>query len=83
MTTSEELDRFRSDNERLLMEISTDGYGIDPVQILKLRVDVITDMLISSGLLDDSTLELLWERNLNAALDGMAAEIRTAKLTDK
>ena len=77
-----ELEDIQIANEQLFNVIADAGYGIDPVQILKMRVDIVTDALIASGVLDEASLEMSWETHLNNLLEAIGAEIRTAQLTE-
>jgi hypothetical protein len=77
-----ELKELQETNEQLFNTIAEAGYGIDPVQILKMRVDIVTDSLITSGALDEAALEMAWETHLNGLLEAIGAEIRTAQLTE-
>jgi hypothetical protein len=76
------LQELRTANEELFNTIAEAGYGIDPMQILKMRVDIVTDSLIASGALDETTLEMAWETHLNGLLEAIGAEIRTAQITE-
>lgn len=79
----EDVDSIRIHNEQVLGSMAEDGYGIEGEQLLKLRLDLITDVLIELGVVDETVLELRWETMVLNLLHQAQAEIRKMKLTER
>lgn len=81
MTTADEVNNLRKDNEHLMAEIGREGVSLDIISMLKMRLDYVTDFLIGDD--EDRQIEFAmgWERTLNEALVEAAGQIAKAKLT--
>lgn len=81
MTTAEDINNLRQENERLMAEIGREGIALDVISMLKMRLDYVTDFLVGDD--EDRQIEFAmgWERALNEALTEASSQIARAKLT--
>jgi hypothetical protein len=77
---TEKLEATRKENAERIQRLAIDGVGIDPMGLLKQRVDLITDILVGSGLISETLLEDMWEETMAEILDGAEKQVTAAKL---
>lgn len=63
-----QLQAKRDNNQNLLKETLERGYEIDAIMFLKLRLDMLVDVLVEKNLLDDIEFENLWEDLIQSIL---------------
>jgi hypothetical protein len=71
----EMLASLKTANEKLITAMVDAEYGFDPNQLLKLRVDLLTDVLIDAQIINEQTLELRWEIMLSEVLNSVVQQI--------
>lgn len=67
------LQEKRDSNEKLLLKTLDLGYEIDAGMFLKLRLDMVTDYLVSKGIVDEFDLENHWEDLISSILNSTLA----------
>jgi RecA/RadA recombinase len=72
---AELLATLKEGNAKLIQAMVDAEYGFDPNQLLKLRVDLLTDVLIDSQIVDQEQLELRWELMLSEVLSDVINQI--------
>ena len=72
---TELLATLKEGNAKLIQAMVDAEYGFDPNQLLKLRVDLLTDVLIDSQIVDQEQLELRWELMLSEVLSDVINQI--------
>jgi|688.fasta_scaffold03005_23 hypothetical protein len=72
---NEMLESLKNANEKLITAMVDAEYGFDPNQLLKLRVDLLTDILIDAQIINEQTLELRWEIMLSEVLNEVVQQI--------
>jgi RecA/RadA recombinase len=72
---AELLATLKEGNTKLIQAMIDAEYGFDPNQLLKLRVDLLTDVLIDSQIVDQEQLELRWELMLSEVLSEVINQI--------
>jgi hypothetical protein len=75
MNQQELLEALKDGNAKLIQAMVDADYGFDPNQLLKLRVDLVTDILIDSQIVDENQLELRWEMMLSQVLGEVINQI--------
>lgn len=75
MDSDELLASLKKSNEKLITAMVDAEYGFDPNQLLKLRLDLITDVLIDAQIINEQTLELRWEMMLSEVLNNVVQQI--------
>lgn len=73
--SDELLASLKSSNEKLITAMVDAEYGFDPNQLLKLRVDLVTDILIDAEIIKEEILELRWEIMLSQVLNNVVQQI--------
>lgn len=73
--TNEMLESLKNANEKLITAMVDAEYGFDPNQLLKLRVDLLTDILIDAQIINEQMLELRWEIMLSEVLNEVVQQI--------
>lgn len=73
--SSELLASLKGSNEKLITAMIDAEYGFDPNQLLKLRLDLVTDVLIDAQIINEQTLELRWEMMLSEVLNNVVQQI--------
>lgn len=68
-----QLQEKRDSNEKLLLKTLDLGYEIDAGMFLKLRLDMVTDYLVSKGIVDEFDLENHWEDLISSILNSTLA----------
>lgn len=81
MTTADEVNNLRKDNEHLMAEIGREGISLDIISMLKMRLDYVTDFLVGDDEQRQIDFAMGWEQTLNEALVEAAGQIAKAKLT--
>jgi hypothetical protein len=56
-----DINSIRKHNQQVQDAMAEQGYGIEAGPLLKLRLDLITDVLVELGVVEESTLEMRWE----------------------
>lgn len=72
---NEMLESLKNANEKLITAMVDAEYGFDPNQLLKLRVDLLTDILVDAQIINEQTLELRWEIMLSEVLNEVVQQI--------
>lgn len=72
---NEMLESLKNANEKLITAMVDAEYGFDPNQLLKLRVDLLTDILVDAQIINEQTLELRWEIMLSKVLNEVVQQI--------
>jgi len=72
---NEMLESLKNANEKLITAMVDAEYGFDPNQLLKLRVDLLTDILVDAEIINEQTLELRWEIMLSEVLNEVVQQI--------
>ena len=72
---NEMLESLKNANEKLITAMVDAEYGSDPNQLLKLRVDLLTDILVDAEIINEQTLELRWEIMLSEVLNEVVQQI--------
>lgn len=73
--TNEMLESLKNANEKLITAMVDAEYGFDPNQLLKLRVDLLTDILVDAQIINEQMLELRWEIMLSEVLNEVVQQI--------
>lgn len=81
MTTTEDINNLRQENERLMAEIGREGVALDVLSMLKMRLDYVTDFLVGDDEARQIEFAMGWEQALNEALTEASRQIARAKLT--
>lgn len=69
MSDNENIDALRQSNNERMLKLYEAGMTLEPVAILKARVDLISDVLFKSLGLDDDVIEEQWELLIADMLD--------------
>jgi len=69
------LESLKASNEKLIRAMVDAEYGFDPNQLLKLRLDLVTDVLIDAQIVNEQILELRWEMMLSEVLNNVVQQI--------
>ena len=75
VNANEMLESLKNANEKLITAMVDAEYGFDPNQLLKLRVDLLTDILVDAEIINEQTLELRWEIMLSEVLNEVVQQI--------
>lgn len=67
-------------NMQLIEQLDADGFGLDPLHMLKFRLDVLTEHLVAAKVVNSDTLETEWETQLGELLESVSAEVRKHQL---
>lgn len=70
----------QSKNIKLIEQLDADGFGLDPLHMLKFRLDVLTEHLVAADVISGDALEGEWETQLGELLESVAAEVRKQQL---
>lgn len=66
---------LKDSNNKFIAALVELDYGIDPNHLLKLRVDLLTDILIDAQIINEQMLEFRWEMMLSEMLGNMVEEV--------
>lgn len=80
MTTTEDVQNLRTENERLMAEVGREGVGLDYMSMLKMRLDYVTDFLLGDDEQRQIDFAMGWEQMLHGALTDAQSQIARAKL---
>lgn len=69
-------DMLRLQNAERMQALHQAGMSIDPIMILKARLDMITDILFQALGLSDDVIENDWELLISGLLDGAEEELQ-------
>lgn len=67
-------------NIQLIEQLDADGFTLDHIHMLKFRLDVITEFLVTNGAIDGDALEQKWEAELGDLLESIAVDVRKQTL---
>lgn len=79
MASEATLEELQAENQSIIEHLQVDGYGFESDQLLKLRVDLVTDVLIEMGVIAADALELRWELLMSDVLESATSEIDRQK----
>jgi len=74
--TEPTLNDLKRRNQQLLEDMSTHGFSIDENVMLKLRVDLLTELLVAAEMVDADDLELRWETLMGDLLSAASSEVQ-------
>lgn len=74
--TEPTLNDLKRRNAQLLEDMGTHGFSIDENVMLKLRVDLLTELLVAAETIDADDLELRWETLMGDLLSAASAEVQ-------
>ncbi len=72
--SEETVPSLAEDNERRLQELAEAGVTIDPMMVLKTRLDMVTDILVDAAQFPANKLEGVWQLYLAQLLDLLEQE---------
>lgn len=70
------LNDLKRRNAQLLEDMSTHGFSIDENVMLKLRVDLLTELLVAAEMVNAEDLEFRWETLMGDLLTAASAEVQ-------
>lgn len=76
MSEIKNIDTLRLQNAERMQALYEAGVTIDPIMILKARLDLMTDVLFQALGLSDAVIEGDWELLISGLLDGAEAELQ-------
>jgi hypothetical protein len=76
MSEMKNIDTLRLQNAERMQALYEAGVTIDPIMILKARLDLMTDVLFQALGLSDAVIEGDWELLISGLLDGAEAELQ-------
>lgn len=79
-TPRDELNELRARNLYRLQKLGTEGFVLDPITMLKLRLDVVTDYVVGGDEDKADALELQYEAAIAQVFDSVEENINRAKL---
>ena len=68
-------EELRANNARVITALSDAGYTFDPIDILLLRTDMISQIMIDLGLISREALDHQWEIFMAGLLQSSIADI--------
>lgn len=74
--TEPTVDELKRRNAQLLEDMATHGFSIDEGVMLKLRLDLLTELLVASESVDASDLEYRWETLMSDLLSEASREVQ-------
>lgn len=74
------LDALRAENALIINKIGNEGMGLDPMALLKQRLDVVTDFFLGATGTDETALELEWESHMSGVLEELASQVARSQL---
>jgi len=76
MSEMKNIDTLRLQNAERMQALHDAGVTIDPIMVLKARLDLMTDVLFQALGLSDAVIEGDWELLISGLLDGAEAELQ-------
>lgn len=70
------LNDLKRRNAQLLEDMGRNGYSIDENVMLKLRLDLLTELLVAAETVDADDLELRWETLMGDLLTAASSEVQ-------
>lgn len=67
-------------NQERMNQLAAQGLSLEPTLMLKMRVDLLTSVLVEAKLVDEEDLNDKWETYIESALDQAEEEVRRARL---
>lgn len=83
MSEMKNIDTLRLQNAERMQALYEAGVTIDPIMILKARLDLMTDVLFQALGLSDAVIEGDWELLISGLLDGAEAELQQSGDSDE
>jgi hypothetical protein len=80
-TEKDELEQLRARNLYRLQQLSKEGFVLDPITMLKHRLDVVTAFVLGDDEERQVKLELAYEGTIAQLFDEVEQNINRAKLT--
>jgi hypothetical protein len=74
------LDALRAENASIITKIGDEGMGLDPLAVLKQRLDVVTDFFLNATGSSETALELEWESRMAGLLEDLDAQVTSDTL---
>lgn len=70
------LNDLKRRNAQLVEDMSSHGFSIDENVMLKLRLDLLTELLVAAETVDADDLELRWETLMGDLLTAASSEVQ-------
>ena len=78
--THQDLEALQKSNQETMQNLQRDGFAIDVLTMLKMRLDFVTDYIVGTDEEAQLRFGIGWEQFLGDVLSGAEAEARKAAL---